>query len=435
LNNSDNLARSAAARIVAQVLEGRSLSVALAPALAALPAQERGFTQELSYGALRWGPRLQAVTERLLHKPLRDKDREVLALLWIGLYQLIYTRVPDFAAVDGTVAACRNLNKPWAAGLVNAVLRGFQKRGDALLAEVDGDDAAAAAHPAWWLQVLRRGRGAAWRDIVAANNERPPMTLRVNRRRVSRDDYLQKLAETGFQARSAPHTDCGIILDKPVDVVQLPGFGEGMVSVQDGAAQLAALLLDPQPGDRVLDACAAPGGKTGHLLELQPALAELVAVDSDAARMTRVEDNLARLGFQAHLVVEDAGAVQRWWDGRAFDRILLDAPCSGSGVIRRHPDIKYLRRPADIAKLAAEQQRLLAALWPLVKRGGMLVYAACSILPEENELQVQAFLEQHNDAAEEPLIVAWGQALQYGRLILPGSEGMDGFYYACLKKR
>lgn len=428
-------ARSAAAQVVAQVLEGRSLSAILAPALAMLPAQQRGFAQELCYGALRWGPRLQALADRLLRKPLRDRDRDVLALLWIGLYQLMYTRVPEYAAVAGTVAASRSLKKPWAAGLVNAVLRGFQKQRDALLAELAGDEISAAAHPAWWLECLRAGRPAEWRAIVAANNERPPMTLRVNRRHVSREEYLKSLAEADLQGASAPHAAYGIMLGKPVDVAQLPGFREGWVSVQDAAAQLAAVLLNPQPGERVLDACAAPGGKTCHLLELQPALAELVAVDNDEIRMVRVKENLERLGLQARLIVEDAGAVQRWWDGIPFDRILLDAPCSGSGVIRRHPDIKYLRRPADIAVLAAEQRRLLEALWPLVKCGGILLYVACSILPEENEQQVQGFLEHHADAREEPLAVAWGQALQYGRLILPGTEGMDGFYYACLKKR
>ncbi len=430
----NNSARSAAARVVAQVLEGHSLSQVLAPALAELPDQERGFAQELCYGTLRWGPRLQAIAQRLLRKPLRERDRDVLALLWIGLYQLLYTRVPDYAAVDGTVAASRHMQKPWAAGLVNAVMRGFQKRRDALLAEVEGDEPAATAHPAWWLKCLQSARPAAWREIVAANNERPPMTLRVNRRRMGRDDYLQRLVEAGMQGAPAPHTECGILLGKAVDVAQLPGFTEGWISVQDGAAQLAAPLLNPQPGERILDACAAPGGKTGHLLELQPAVAELVAVDNDEARLARVKDNLDRLGLQARLVAEDVGAVQAWWDGVPFDRILLDAPCSGSGVIRRHPDIKYLRRPEDIAVLAAGQRRLLAALWPLVKRGGMLLYAACSILPEENEQQVQDFLAQHEDAREEPLAVAWGQALRHGRVILPGTEGMDGFYYACLTK-
>jgi len=358
----------------------------------------------------------------------------VLALLWIGLYQLIYTRVPEYAAVAGTVAATRQLQKPWAAGLVNAVLRGFQKQHDALLAAVDEDESSATAHPAWWLECLQIGRPADWRAIAAANNQRPPMTLRVNRRHASREAYLKLLAEAGLQGAPAPHTDFGIGLEKPVDVTRLPGFETGWVSVQDGAAQQAAVLLNPQPGERVLDACAAPGGKTGHILELQPALAELVAIDHDETRMARVKANLDRLGLQARLAVEDAGAAQRWWNGTPFDRILLDAPCSGSGVIRRHPDIKYLRRPADIAVLAAEQKRLLVALWPLLRCGGMLLYVTCSVLPEENERQVQGFLERHQDAREEPILAPWGQELRHGRLILPGTEGMDGFYYARVRK-
>lgn len=435
MDNPNNSARSAAARVVAQILDGRSLSHVLPPVLAALPPAERGLAQELCYGTLRWGPRLQAIATQLLRKPLRERDRDVLALLWVGLYQLVYTRVPDYAAVDATVAACRGLNKPWAIGLVNAVMRGFQKRRATLLARADREPQAETAHPRWWLECLQRARPEDWREIVAANNQRPPMTLRVNRRRMDREEYLQRLAAAGLTGTAAPYTDCGVLLDKALDAAQLPGFAEGWVSVQDGAAQLAAPLLDPRPGDRILEACAAPGGKTCHLLERQPDLAEVTAVDSDAARLMRIEDNLQRLGLAARLVTADAGAVQGWWDGVSFDRVLLDAPCSGSGVIRRHPDIKYLRRAADIVALAAGQRRLLAALWPLVKRGGMLLYAACSILPEENERQVAAFLAGQPDAREVTPDADWGRALQHGRLILPGTEGMDGFYYACLEKQ
>ena len=427
-------ARSVAARVVAQVLGGSSLSVSLGHMLAGLPAQERGLAQELSYGALRWGPRLQAVLDRLLQKPLREKDRDVLALMWVGLYQLIYTRVPEYAAVASSVTASRALNKPWAAGLVNAILRAFQKQRKSLLVDVDRDESAVFAHPQWWVNVLRDGRPTDWREILAANNARPPMCLRVNGRRGSRDDYMRMLVAAGLTATVSSHAVDGIILDKPVDVTMLPGFNEGLVSVQDAAAQLAAQIVDPQPGERILDACAAPGGKTCHLLEIQPALAELVAMDDDAERMSAVKQNLDRLGLQAKMVVEDAGDARHWWDGTPFDRILLDAPCSGSGVIRRHPDIKYLRRFADIAVLAAEQKRLLTALWPLVKRGGMLLYVTCSILPEEDEHQVQCFLEEHKDAHEDPLDVSWGRSLPYGRLVLPGMDGMDGFYYANLRK-
>jgi 16S rRNA (cytosine967-C5)-methyltransferase len=426
-------ARSIAARVVAHVMDGHSLAEVLPPALAELPAQARPFAQELSYGTLRWGPRLAFLVARLLRKPLRERDGDVRALLWLGLYQLLYSRVPAHAAVDGTVDASRALRKSWAAGLVNAVMRGFLKRRDELLAAAERDEQAATAHPAWWLDSLRRGRPDDWQGIVAANNARPPMTLRVNERRTSRDDYLKRLAVAGMAGGPAPFTASGVLLDQPVEVMQLPGFAEGLVSVQDGAAQLAAVLLDPQPGERILDACAAPGGKTAHLLERQPALREVVAVDKDAARLARVRDNLTRLGLEARCVTADAAATAEWWDGMSFDRVLLDAPCSGSGVIRRHPDIKYLRRPQDIEALAAQQQRLLSALWPLLKREGMLLYAVCSVLPEENEQVVQAFLAQHGDAREETVAV-WGKPLAHGRLIVPGTEGMDGFYYACLRK-
>lgn len=428
-------ARGAAAGVLAQVMaEGRSLSAALPPALAGLPAQERALLQELCYGVLRWGPRLEVLLARLMTKPLRDKERVVHALLLVGLYQLFYTRIPPYAAVAGTVDAARALGKPWAAGLVNAVLRGAQKGGEVLLAEVDRDESAAAAHPVWLLESLRAGRPEEWRAIVAANNERAPMSLRVNRRRGDRAAYLARLAAAGIDAAAVPRTECGVVLARPLDVDQLPGFAAGEVSVQDGAAQLAAELLDAQPGERVLDACAAPGGKTCHILERQPALAELTALDHDATRMARVHDNLARLGLTARVIVNDAARPDAWWDGAPFDRIVLDAPCAGLGVIRRHPDIKYLRRPEDIAALAALQGRLLDALWPLLRAGGKLVYVTCSVLPQENEMQIERFLRQRADAREHIIAAAWGRALNHGRLILPGEEGMDGFYYACLEK-
>lgn len=429
-------ARSVAATVLAQVLEAhRSLSAVLPPALAALPARERGFVQELCYGVLRTGPRLEFLLARLLQKPLRGKDSDIYSLLLIGLYQLLYTRVPAYAAVAGTVAAARSLNKPWAAALVNGILRGFQKSSADQLAAADRDDVAAHAHPDWLLARLRAGRPDEWRAIVAANNERAPMTLRVNRRRSGRDDYLARLAAAGIEAAPCPHNDCGVVLAHACDVEALPGFADGEVSVQDGAAQLAAGLLDAQPGERVLDACAAPGGKTAHILERQPSVREVVSVDHDAARMTRVRDNLARLDLEARLIVADAAAPAAWWDGEPFDRILLDAPCAGLGVIRRHPDIKYLRRPGDIAALADLQRRLLATLWPLLRAGGKLVYATCSVLPDENEMQIERLLRDHGDAAEQTIHAEWGRPLRHGRWIVPGEEGMDGFYYACVQKR
>lgn len=429
-------ARTTAAQVLAEVLEARrSLSAVLPPALAALPPRERGLAQELCYGVLRLGPRLDFFLERLMRKPLRGKDRDVHGLLLIGLYQLLYTRVPPYAAVAGTAAAARTLKKPWAVALVNGVLRGFQKDSAALLAEAERDDVASSAHPEWLLASLRAGRPEQWRAIVAAGNERAPMTLRINQRTRTRDEYLSQLAAVGADAAPAPHTEQGVRLAQPCEVEDLPGFREGAVSVQDGAAQLAAQLLDAQPGERVLDACAAPGGKTCHILERQPAVKELVALDHDAARMARVRENLARLKLAARLIVADAAAPATWWDGEPFDRILLDAPCAGIGVIRRHPDIKYLRRREDIAALAAVQAQMLDALWPSLRAGGKLVYATCSVLPEENEVQIEHFLQRHGDAREHVLDVAWGRALTHGRLICPGEEGMDGFYYACLQKQ
>ena len=428
-------AKSAAAAVLTEVMaQGRSLSAVLPPALAALPAKERPLAQELCYGVLRWGPRLEALLARLMNKPLRGKERVIHSLLLVGLYQLLYTRIPPYAAVAGTVEVARGLGKTWAVGLVNGVLRAAQKGGEALLAEVDRDEAAARAHPAWLLTLLRAGRPDDWRAIVSANNERAPMCLRVNARHGTRDAYLARLSAAGIEAAPAPHTECGLLLAQPLDVERLPGFADGAVSVQDGAAQLAAPLLDAQAGERVLDACAAPGGKSCHILERQPHLGELVALDSDEARMARVRENLARLDLSASLIVNDAARPADWWDGASFDRILLDAPCAGLGVIRRHPDIKYLRRPGDIEALAALQGQLLAALWPLLRVGGKLVYATCSVLPQENEMQIQHFLQRQGDAREQNIGAAWGRPLSHGRLILPGEEGMDGFYYACLEK-
>ena len=270
--------------------------------------------------------------------------------------------------------------------------------------------------------------------IIDADNQRPPMALRVNRCRTSREHYLGNLLAAGHVAHPIPHTDDGIALGIPIDVKELPGFIDGAVSVQDGAAQLAAPLLDVRPGDRVLDACAAPGGKTAHLLEMQPQLAELVAIDKDGNRAERIRRNLQRLKLQANIIVDDAAHPDNWWNGKPFNRILLDAPCSATGVVRRHPDIKYLRRASDIASLVAVQQCLMEALWPILDSGGMLLYVTCSVLPDENVAQVKWFLGRHTDAIVRPLDVAWGHPCDIGRQILPGENGMDGFYYACLNK-
>lgn len=427
-------ARVAAALAIRQVLvEGRSLASALPPLLAALPAGERALAQELSYGTLRWVPRLQALASQLLDKPLRERDQDIHALLLCGLYQLLYLNIPSHAAVSLTVDAAAKLGKEWAKGLLNGVLRRLQREQVELLAAVDTSESAALAHPHWLLERLRQDWPEHWQAIASANNGRPPMTLRVNLSHGSREHYLERLAAAGIAAQPSDPVVSAVTLDTPLAVERLPGFNNGDVSVQDAAAQLAATLLELQPGQRVLDACAAPGGKTGHILETSTPL-QVLALDSEAERLQRVSDNLQRLGLQAELRVGDAGAPETWWDKQPFDRILLDAPCSGSGVIRRHPDIKSLRRPEDISALTAQQARLLRALWPLLAPGGILVYATCSVLPAENAAQVAAFLREYPDASERPITAHWGHAVAVGRQILPGEKGMDGFYYACLSK-
>ncbi|HHM04325.1 MAG TPA: 16S rRNA (cytosine(967)-C(5))-methyltransferase RsmB [Gammaproteobacteria bacterium] len=428
-------ARATAARIVWAVMEqGRSLSQALPPPLASLASSQRALAQELVYGTLRSGPRLEAYLARLLKKPLKHKDRDLYCLLMTGLYQLTALRIPAHAAVSDTVGAARVLDKSWATGLVNGVLRGFQRRITELERETADDETARWMHPQWWIDVLRTGRPGHWQTILTAGNQRPPMTLRVNLARLSRDEYLSLLQEQGLAAQAVPHVPAALTLARPVDVARLPGFADGWVSVQDAAAQLSASLLQLAPGMRLLDACAAPGGKTCHALESEPDLAAVVAVDLPGERLERLRDNLHRSGLQATVMAGDATEPASWWDGRTFDRILLDAPCSGSGVIRRHPDIKYLRRPQDIAALVAGQGRLLQALWPLLAPGGMLVYVTCSVLPEENEGQIRDFLARHGDAHALPVNLPAGLAVSPGCLLPPGCGGMDGFYYACLRK-
>ena len=428
-------ARAAAARAVTAVLvRGRSLDDALPPEMERLDPRDRPLAQEIAYGTLRWHPRLAAVLQGLLQKPLRRKDRDLEAVLLTGLYQLAYLDVPPHAAVSETVAAAGGRGRGWAKGLVNGVLRNFLREREERLQRADRDEAAALAHPAWLLGMLRKAWPEDWRAVAEANNARPPMTLRVNAARTARADYLEELAAAGLAARPGTHSAEAVVLERPVPVERLPGFEEGRVSVQDEAAQLAAGLLDPGPGERVLDACAAPGGKTAHLLERQPGL-DLVALDLDADRLERVAANLARLGLAAERVTGDAGAPDGWWDGRPFDRILLDAPCTGTGVIRRHPDIKALRRPEDVEALVGRQAKLLAALWPLLRPGGMLVYSTCSVLPRENARQVAAFLHDRDDAVEVDPVGNWGHPQAAGRQILPGEDGMDGFYYACLRKQ
>ena len=429
-------ARAAAlGALVAVLRDGESLSLALPRALTGVSdPRERALAQELGYGVLRWLPRLDGLLGLVMDRPLKPREVAVRSALLVGIYQLLYTRVPAYAAVAETLTLLDRDGKAWAKGLANAVLRRVDRDRDALLRRLDTTEAARYAHPAWLIEALRRAWPADWQVIVAANNARAPLTLRVNARRTTRADYIEALAAAGLVARPAPHTHQGVVVEDPVDVDRLPGFARGLCSVQDAAAQLAAPLLTLAPGHRVLDACAAPGGKTAHILETEPGVAEVVALDKDPARLGLLRDTLTRLGLDATLRAADAAEPASWWDGRPFDRILLDAPCSATGVIRRHPDIKARRAPGQIAALATGQGRLLTALWPLLAPGGVLLYATCSVLPEENEEPLARFLAAHAGAQPAPLEVPWGRARTIGRQVLPGDDGMDGFFYALIRR-
>lgn len=425
--------RRVAVDVVLAVSDGRSLADALPSALQRLPHAERGLAQELAYGVVRWYPRLSWLLARLLERPLRRRDRDVEALLRVGLYQCLEMRIPDHAAVSETVRVARTLRRPWAGGLVNAVLRRFVNERAGLEADWQGDETAYHAHPQWLIDWYRSDWPEDWPSLLAANNARPPLTLRINRQRSDRAGYLERLTAAGHHAQAHPVAPDAVVVTDPVPVEALPGFADGEVSVQDAAGQQAAALLELAPGQRVLDLCAAPGGKTCHILETEPT-AEVVALDHEAGRLERVRENLTRLGLDAERVTGDGTRPSDWWDGRTFDRVLLDAPCSATGVIRRHPDIKLLRQPGDIASLQATQLQLLEAAWSVLAPGGILVYATCSVLAQENDEVIRDWYRAAGVQATGDLPVSWGRTQAFGRQILTGESGMDGFYYARLGK-
>ena len=429
--------RLAVVKILLQVTQhGRNLPDAIAHYADKIEENDRGLIQAMSYGVVRLLPRLEYIADQLISKPLKTKDYDVVLLILSGLYQLIEMRIPDHAAVSETVKVTKALKKPWAKNLVNAVLRNYQRQAETLTNQIKNNEVAEFAHPQWWLNTIKKNwlEEKRWQQILIANNQNPPMTLRVNTGHIKREDYLKLLEQNEIIASAAKHSPDAIYLEKPVQVNQLPLFEEGKVSVQDEAAQLAAILLDPQKGDRILDACAAPGGKTIHLLERENDI-DLLALDIEESRLQKVQENLDRTQLKAQLLAANAFDPDSWWDKKPFDRILLDAPCSASGVIRRHPDIKLLRHQDDIPKLVQDQEQILNALWPLLKSGGMLLYATCSVLAEENTLQIQHFLQQHADAELQPINSDWGQQQIAGKQILPGEDGMDGFFYALIQKR
>jgi 16S rRNA (cytosine967-C5)-methyltransferase len=438
-------ARAAAARAVASVLAaGRTLEAALpGAALPAFGTVDRAQVQALAYGTVRWCLRLRRIATGLLARRWEDHPPELQALLLVGLYQLESARTPPHAAVSATVEASRLVGQARAAGLVNACLRRFQRERDELVARADATPAGRTAHPEWLVAALERDWGGATPGILEVNNAHPPLWLRANARRTGAEALATALAAAGHPSTPCAFAPRALKLERPVDVRELAPFVAGECSVQDAAAQLAAPLLDARPGQRVLDACAAPGGKTCHLLEEVPGV-EVVALDVESARAARIRENLARLGLEAAVTVGDALA-DDWWDGRPFDRILLDVPCSGTGVIRRHPDIKLLRRAADVGPLVERQRALLAAQWRRLAPGGRLVYSSCSVLVAENAGVVGAFLAEAADAVD----VTESARLSIpglprspaaripgpGLALLPGPSDTDGFFYACLEKR
>lgn len=426
--------RAAATQVIAQILQAKGSLSSLLPSISTKIAEnDRALLQELCFGTCRYYPQLQAYTECLLDKPLRAKDSDVQALLLLGLYQLLHTRIPDHAAIGETVEVTRVINKPWATKLVNGVLRSFQRdhrKIDELLLQ---NNAFQSNHPAWMQATLAKCWPEQLDQLIAANNQHPPFSLRLNTQKISRDTYLQLLQAQGIAAKATAFSPYGITLEQACDPRQLPHFADGWLSVQDEAAQLSADLLELAPNLRVLDACSAPGGKTGHLLEREPSL-QVTALDADERRLTRVRENLNRLGVSAKVICGDGTQPSTWWDGEQFDRILLDAPCSATGIVRRHPDIKVLRTPEELDKLGELQQQLLKNLWPLLKPGGVLLYATCSVMPKENTRVVEAFLARQQDALCDPLEADWGISQPCGRQLLPQVNGHDGFYYARLRK-
>ncbi|MGD8678895.1 MAG: 16S rRNA (cytosine(967)-C(5))-methyltransferase RsmB [Lysobacterales bacterium] len=397
--------------------------------------RDRAFARYLAYGVLRWMPSLEWLAARLLQRPFKHRDRQVHRLVLQGLFELWKDASTPHAAIHETAECARALGKPWAVGVVNAVLRRFQRERTDLLEQLADCDER-FAHPGWLLSRLRVDWPEEWPDIVCANNEPAPLWLRLNRS-LPDGDAPGQLVKAGFRLTRHPYATDAVRIEPAAPVEELPGFAEGLFSVQDPAAQLAAGLLDLRDGLRVLDACAAPGGKSCHILETAPGV-QLTALDRSAERLEKVRENLGRLGLgrgrNQRLQAADATDPSAWWDGEQFDRILLDAPCSASGVIRRHPEIKYLRNPGQVTEAVALQARLLNELWPLLKPGGMLLYATCSVFHAENSSQISQFAARVHDAESPPIPACWGRELDPGRQILPGEQEMDGFFYARLRK-
>lgn len=440
-NDTSTAARKAALNILLAVLkEGQSLSSS-GHLSEKLPPRDAAFARMLSYGVLRYYFQLKSLLKPLMKKKLKAKDQDIELIMQLALYQVLHSRVPDYAVVDAAVEEVRKSKKKWAAGMVNAVLRNFIRQKDELLKQ-PLDEEAEYNHPAWMIEKVKQDHSLIWQQILSGNNQQPPMTLRINAQKTSAQDYLALLRDEGLDADPVVTVPAALILKQPGDVLKLPGYTDGLFSVQDAGAQFAAQLLRPEAGELILDACAAPGGKTAHLFELQPSIT-LHALDVSESRLQRVEENCSRLGFSPELIVADAAQADNWWQGQLYDRILLDVPCSASGVIRRHPDIKHLRRAEDIDALVQLQRDILQSCWPLLKPGGQMLYATCSIFSQENQQQIEWFLGEYTDARllPAPDWLTGYPAKQnlhidsHGIQLLPVEHFNDGFYYALVEKK
>jgi len=434
--NSGAFLRSRVAVVLANVLHGQSLTEALRQPQQQVAERDRALLAELTYGVCREYFFLDALASLLFRQPMKKKDQDIHALVLSGLFQIMFTRIPIHAAIGETAGAARILKKPWAVAVVNGILRRFQREREQLTEQIEQQASVEVRfnQPAWFIDDLYKAWPRQAEAILEGLKLRPPFTLRVNLQRCELSEYASVLAAKGLLSRPVSGIASALVLEKPVSVSQLPGFDDGLVSVQDAGAQLAAFFLDAQPGMRVLDACAAPGGKTGHLLEHTSNL-ELVAVDVDEGRLARVAENMQRLGFGPQLVVADASRPAEEWSKGGFDRILVDAPCTATGVMRRHPDIKLLRKPRDVKALVQRQKQILAEQWQLLKPGGKMLYATCSLLPQENDEQIGTFIKEHADARIVMLAFQKGISTLHGLQLLPDTRETDGFYYALLEKQ
>jgi 16S rRNA (cytosine967-C5)-methyltransferase len=430
-----NNTRALAANVLRDVVfKQQTLNQVLPQASEALAANDKAFLAELCYGCLRWYSQLQAVANVLLHRPLKNKNQDILCLLLVGIYQVLHLSTPSYAAVSETVNATQAFKKSWARGLLNKTLRHLAKDPEAILEQLPASAENQYLHPQWLLEAIQTAWPEQWQAVLTANNAKAPLYLRVNLNHSSVEQQLAKLPDA-LAAKSVENFPEAIQLDS-TNVESLPGFAEGDIYVQDLAGQLAVDLLELKPGQQILDACAAPGSKTTHILSRQPNC-HVTAIDNNPKRLGLLPQNMRRLKLphdQLHLVLADAGHTKEWWQGQPFDRILLDAPCTGTGVIRRHPEIKWLRTLSQMQILQKQQQYLLEKLWPLLAPGGLLLYSTCSILPQENSQQIKRFLSKHNEAKLQPISLPLGSATEAGWQILPEEQWADGFFYALIKK-